>query len=185
MNKLFTKKSLSNFLFIVVIGLMLYPPSREWIMRQTAFSPSVKNGDNIEVLDTYTWKLKGLNSTDINFNDLEGKVVFVNFWATWCPPCRAELPMIQKLYNDYKDNVAFVFVTSENWEIVDKFFKDKGYELPVYNSTSTPPNSFTKTNSIPVTYLIDKSGNILISKTGAADWNSKKVRSLLDDLIIK
>jgi thiol-disulfide isomerase/thioredoxin len=185
MNKLFTKKSLSNILFVIALGLLLYPPTREWGMRQIAFSPSVKSNDNTEVINTYNWELKGLNTTSLNFNEYKNEVVFVNFWATWCPPCRAELPMIQKLYDDYKDKVKFVFLTNEDWTTVDVFFKDKGYNLPVYNSLSMPPQIFTETNTIPASYLIDKSGRILISKTGAADWNSTKVRKLLDGLISK
>ena len=185
MIKLFSKKSMSNILFVIAIGLLLYPPTREWGMRQIAFSPTVKSSDNTEVVSTYNWELKGLNTTNANFSELKNEIIFVNFWATWCPPCRAELPMIQKLYDDYKGKVKFIFITNEDWTTVAKFFKDKGYDLPVYNSLSAPPNNFTKTNSIPATYLIDKKGNILISETGAADWNSTKVRKLLDDLISK
>jgi len=183
MNFRLNKKSISNIVFIIAIGVLLYPPSREWFMRQIAFSPSVKEVEKSEKLSSYDWDLKGLNAESINFNELENKVIFVNFWATWCPPCRAEMPMIQKLYDDYKDKVAFVFVTNEDWPIVEGFFNKNSYNLPVYNAVSAPPNSFTKTNSIPATYLIDKKGNILIAKTGSADWNSNKIRKLLDELI--
>jgi thiol-disulfide isomerase/thioredoxin len=169
----------------LAIAVLLYPPSREWFMRQIAFAPSVKDIENSEKLSSYDWDLKGLNTENINFKELDNKVIFVNFWATWCPPCRAELPMIQELYADYKDKVAFVFVTNEDWGKVEVFFNKNGYNLPVYNSIGIPPNSFTKTNSIPASYLIDKNGNILIAKTGSADWNSNKMRNLLDELIAK
>lgn len=185
MNKLFTKKSFSNLLFIIVIGLLLYPPTREWGMRQIAFSPSVENNETADTIKSYNWNLKGLNTETINFSEFEDKVIFVNFWATWCPPCRAEMPMIQDLYDDYKDKIAFVFVTTENWNTVSAFFNKNGYDLPAYNSISNPPQKFTETNSIPATYLLDKDGTILISKVGAADWNSSKVRKLLDELINK
>lgn len=185
MNTLFSKKVFSNVLFVIAIVFLLYPPTREWGMRQIAFAPSVNSADETEVINSYNWELKGLNTQSVNFNKFEDKVVFVNFWATWCPPCRAELPMIQKLYNDYKDKVAFVFVTNENWHTVKPFFDKNGYHLPVYNSSTRPPQKFTEVNSIPASYLIDKNGAILISKTGSADWNSSKVRNLLDDLIAK
>jgi len=185
MIKLFSKKNISNIIFVIVVALMLYPPTREWGMRQIAFAPSVNNMDETEVISSYDWELKGLNTQSVNFNKFEDKVIFVNFWATWCPPCRAELPMIQKLYNDYKDNVVFVFVTNEDWNTVKPFFDKNEYDLPIYNSASIPPQKFTEVNSIPASYLIDKNGAILISKVGAADWNSNKVRKLLDDLISK
>jgi thiol-disulfide isomerase/thioredoxin len=187
MNKIFNKKifSPSNIIFVIAVVILLYPPSREWFMRQIAFSPSVENAKDAEILNTYDWQLKGLNTADVNFDQFKGKVVFINFWATWCPPCRAEMPMIQELYNDYKDKIEFVFVTNEDWPVVEKFFKKNEYNLPVYNSLGTPPQKFTETNSIPASYLIDKDGQILISETGAANWNSNKVRQLLDDLIKK
>lgn len=187
MKQIFTKKTFSpsNIVFIVLVILMLYPPTREWFMRQIAFSPSVEKIEDAEKLDSYNWNLKGLNTDNIQFSQLLGKVVFVNFWATWCPPCRAEMPMIQALYNDYKDKVHFVFVTNENWQTVDKYFSENQYNLPVYNSSSLPPSKFTETNSIPASYLIDQEGNILISKTGSANWNSDKVRDLLDNLTKK
>lgn len=163
--------------------LLLYPPTREWGMRQIAFAPSIKSIDTTQMISSYHWELEGFNTENINFSEFKDKVIFVNFWATWCPPCRAELPMIQKLYNEYKEKVTFVFVTNENWNTVNKFFIEKGYDLPVYNSLSTPPQKFTETNSIPASYLIDKNGVILISEVGAANWNSAKVHKLIDELI--
>jgi len=185
MSKLLHRKSISNIIFVIAVALLIYAPSREWFMRQIAFAPSIKKIDKSEKLTTYNWNLRGLNTENINFSKLEGDVVFVNFWATWCPPCRAEMPMIQKLFNDYQNEVAFIFVTTENWSTVEPFFNKNEYDLPVYNSIGLPPDKFTETNSIPASYLIDKEGNILISKVGAADWNSGKVRNLLDKLIKK
>ena len=184
-SKVFIKKNISNIIFAIVLIVMLIPTSRVWILRQIAFSPSVEDLNDLKKIDTYNWELKGVNTESINFNQLEGKVIFVNFWATWCPPCKAELPMIQELYNDYKNKIAFVLVTDENREKVASFFEKNGYKLPVYNSISTPPSNFIETNSIPTSFLIDSKGNILIEKTGAADWNSNKVRKLIDNLLKK
>ncbi len=146
-----------------------------------AFSPSESVSE--EKIENYNWQLKGLNTKSLNFGKLKGKVVFVNFWATWCPPCRAELPMIQALYDDYKDKVAFVFVTSETAEEVNTFFYDYNYELPVYNSSSKIPQQLAKTNSIPATYIIDKKGRIRVDEVGAVDWNSEATRELIEQLL--
>ena len=178
----FFKKNSSNILFIIALAILLYSPSREWFMRQIAFSPSI-NSDSTEKIDSYNWELNGLNTANLNFEESKGKVVFVNFWATWCPPCRAEMPLIQELYNDYKDKVVFVFVTTENWPTVESYFNKNKYDLSVYNSISNPPEYFTRTNSIPATYVLDKKGTIVIDKVGSADWNSSKTRKMLDKLI--
>ena len=183
MNKLFTKKNLSNLIFVLAIGLLLYTPTRTWVLRQIAFSPSVKKVENSEKLDSYNWQLKGLNVEDVDFRNLKNKVVIVNFWATWCPGCGAEKPMFQKLYNDYKDKVTFLFITNENWDVVNKYFSKTGYNLPIYNSKTIPPKLFLETNSIPASYLIDKEGNVRIKKVGAANWSSTKVRSFIDELL--
>lgn len=177
------KKFFSNVVFVLAMGLLIYSPTRIWLLRQIAFSPSVENVKDRTSIKNYNWQLQGLNTDNINFSEVKGKVIFVNFWATWCPPCRAELPMIQKLYNDYKDKVAFIFVTNENWEKVSNFFEKNNYNLPVYNSISSPPNQFLKTNSIPSSFLVDKNGSILIEKVGAADWNSKKTRNIINEIL--
>ncbi len=178
----FNKKMISNILFIVAIALLIYPPSRAWIMRQVAFSPSVEKVEERAILSNYNWQLKGINTTDLDFETTKNKVIIVNMWATWCPPCVAEMPSLQDLYNDYKDTVVFIFVTSEGKEIVMPFMDKNNYNLPIYNMMSREPELLSS-QSIPTTFLIDKNGAIVIKKTGAANWNSKKVRKQLDELI--
>ena len=176
------KKMLSNILFAILIVALLLPSSRAFILRQLAFAPSVRTAAKSPTLKDYNWELKGLNTPDINFKSLKGKVVFVNIWATWCPPCRAEMPLIQELYDDYKDKINFVFVTSDNKEKVDIYYKENSLDLPTYNMYSKEPDLFV-TRSIPATYIVSKKGKVVVSTTGAANWNSKKVRRLLDRLL--
>lgn len=177
------KNTISNALLIIVVVLFIYPPSKVWLTRQLAFSPSIKKSEHQVDIDSYNWKLRGLNTQSVNFETFKGKVVFVNFWATWCPPCKAEMPMIQGLFDDYKDKIEFVFVTDEPWSLVESFYTKYNYNLPSYNSLSAPPQKLSGTNSIPASYLLDKKGTIMVSKVGAADWNSDKIRKLLDKLI--
>jgi len=171
-----------NIIFIIVIAAIIYPNSRAWIMRQLAFAPSIKSEAKSPILSNYNWELKGLNTSDINFESYKGKVNFVNYWATWCPPCRAEMPLIQKLYNDYKDRVNFVFITTDTKQKVDSYFQEHSLNLPTYNMLSREPSEFT-TRSIPATYIVSKKAKIVVSTVGAADWNSEKIRRLLDKLL--
>lgn len=177
----FIKKHWSNILFFTAIVLLLHPTSKEFILRTIAFSPS--ESSKLQRIENYHWSLEGLNADDLEFVDLKGKVIFVNFWATWCPPCRAELPMIQELYNDYKNKVVFVFLTNESEQEVATFFQKYGYDLPVYNIKTKIPNALAKTNSIPATYIVDKAGQIRVEEVGAVDWNSAKTRALIDKLL--
>ena len=173
---------ISNILFIVALAVVIYPPSRAWMMRLVAFSPSIENIEDRAKLTHYNWQLKGINTADLDFETAKNKVIIVNMWATWCPPCVAEMPSLQDLYNDYKDQVVFVFVTSEGAEKVTPFMEKNNYNLPIYNMMSKEPDLLS-TQSIPTTYLINKKGEIVIKKTGAANWNSTKVRNQLDELI--
>jgi len=184
-----TKNQVSNLALLLFIALFLFTPVgtsiKIWVNRIVAFSPSVVSEENREILSDYNWSVKNLASNNTyHFKDAQGKVVLINFWATWCPPCIAEMPELQALYNDYKDKITFLFVTNENKDIVYSFFNKKGYDLPAFQSIQNAPKVLAS-RSIPATYVIDKQGAIVIKKTGAADWNSKTVRDQLDLLLSK
>lgn len=173
----------SNILFTIAMAVVLYPPSRIWIIRQMSFSPSIEEVNGNKTITNYNNELRGLNTPDINFSEFEGKVVFLNSWATWCPPCVAELPYIQSFYNAYKDKVAFVFISNENWSQIDAFFKEKDYNFPVYQYKGESLKGLPHVNSIPRTFVIDKQGNIRVDESGSADWNSASFRKQIDDLL--
>lgn len=175
--------TLSNLIFVVALAVLLHKPTRAWVIRQVSFSPSVEEASDNKKISDYNWELVGLNSGNINFKKLEGKVVFLNFWATWCPPCIAEMPSIQEFYNSYKNKVAFVFVTNDSWEVVEQFYKENGYDLPTYTSISSHLLGLPNVNSIPATFVIDKKGYIRVQKTGSADWDSVKFKQEIDKLL--
>tara|TARA_R110000850_G_scaffold150497_1_gene273218 strand:- start:127766 stop:128326 length:561 start_codon:yes stop_codon:yes gene_type:complete len=182
----FLKKNLSNILFAVFILLLLIPqtrmPIQVFLQRLIAFSPSTISEDKREAVATYDWQLNSIDDGQINFSTSEGEVILVNLWATWCAPCVAEMPSLQKLYNDYGDKMAFYFISNEIENKLNAFLKDNQYNLPVFQPLEPAPEALNS-NALPTTYIIDKSGNIVIKKTGVADWNSKKTRDILDDLI--
>ena len=117
----------------------------------------------------------------INASQLEGEVIFINFWATWCPPCVAEMPSIQELYNDYGSKVEFLLISNEPFDRTSKFKSKKGYTFKVVRPKSIPETVYGR--SIPRTLILDRKGNIVVEKSGSVDWNSTKVRRLLDDLM--
>lgn len=153
-------------------------------VKSMIFSPSVKKIEDRIAVSSFETELIGIyeNTTDINLKELKGKIIFINYWATWCPPCVAEMPSIQSLYSDYKDKIAFVFITSDDKIKVTKFYKKNNYNLPTYNLNSAIAPEIS-TQSLPTTFIIDKNGKIVLKDTGASNWNSSKVRQLLDNLI--
>jgi len=183
-----SKSQRNNIIFFVLIALLLIPQTRKPIQLflnkgMALFSPSIVNKDKREVVSDFNWNLQNTNTLETyNFKNTEGKVVLVNFWATWCPPCIAELPSLDQLYQSYNDKVVFLFVSNEEIAVVNKFLAKKGMSLPVYKPISNYPEVFDVT-SIPRTFLIDKQGNIVIDKTGAANWNSDKVQVTINELL--
>lgn len=97
------------------------------------------------------------------------------------PPCIAELPSIQKLYDDYGDRIEFVLLTNENPETVRRFLEKKEYDLPVFIPLMQTPETLYE-RSIPTNYIIERTGTVIVKETGATDWDSEKIRKLLEDL---
>lgn len=182
----FLKKNWSNLVFIIFIALLIIPQTRTPIQvalnRIIAFSPSEVSEDDRKKIDSYNWNLLDLKQTHVNFMQSKGEVVILNLWATWCPPCIAEMPSFQHLYNDYGDKVDFYFVSSEESGKLRNFLNKHGYDLPVYMPQTMPPYHF-RSNSLPTTFVISRTGEIVVNKTGAANWNDGNFRNLLDRLV--
>jgi thiol-disulfide isomerase/thioredoxin len=182
----FIKKNWSNVLIIAIIGLLFIPqtgmPIKVFISRLISFSPSEISAEKRETLDTYDWQLETLAGERVNLTSSEGKVILINFWATWCAPCVAEMPSLQDLYSEYQDKMDFYFVSMESPNRVRAFMEKKGYDFPVYIPMQQVPYAI-ESYSLPTTYVISKDGKIAVDKTGAANWNSESTKRLLDDLL--
>ena len=149
------------------------------------FSPSAEETSDRVSLDTYNVALEALaNAENINLSELKGKIVFINHWATWCPPCRAEMPSLHNLYKDYADKIEFVFLTTDPKKAIDKYYAANDFSFPTYMVSSAIPQQIS-TASLPTTVILDKDGNVFLKELGAADWNSGKVRKMLDELLLE
>jgi thiol-disulfide isomerase/thioredoxin len=182
-----TKKQRNNIIFLILIAIILIPQTRQPLQillhkGLALFSPSIEEKNEQKLIMDYHWQLQGETGEIFNFNEAKGKVVVINFWATWCPPCIAEMPSLEKLYNSYNGEVVFLFVSDEKQEVISKFKQKHNYEFEVHSALTAFPKEFDVT-SIPRTFVIDKNGNIVIDKTGAANWYSDKVIATLEDLL--
>lgn len=114
--------------------------------------------------------------------DLKGKVIFINFWATWCPPCIAEMPSISKLHQEMGDDIAFVMLSfDKDFETAKAFNKRKGYNLPIYSLGSNLPSMF-QSSALPTTYIIDAEGYLVLTHKKMADYNNRKFKKFLTSL---
>ncbi|WP_046744508.1 TlpA family protein disulfide reductase [Kordia zhangzhouensis] len=178
----------SNLLFVLVLVLLLFTPVGTYVkvkLNQAKLwfvNPSTIEIAKRESISNFNWNLVDNEGKQINFQQMEGEVVLVNFWATWCPPCIAEMPSLQELYADYGKRIKFLFVANDQPQKVSSFLKENGYNLPVYYAKSEVPKELYS-RSIPATFLIDDQGNIVMKEIGSSNWNSQNVRKQIDELI--
>ena len=141
-------------------------------------SPPVKAKD---------FTLEDLEGSLVSLKDFQGKVVFLNFWATWCPPCRAEMPAMEKLWQKFKeeDFVILAVDLREGKEKVGSFMKENGYTFPVLlDSRGEVANTYGIT-AVPTTYLLDPEGRTVGKALGARNWASEDAFKLVEDIIVR
>lgn len=145
---------------------------------------NAENAPEPAVFD-YNFTLKDLEGNTVDFKDFKGKVIFLNLWATWCGPCRAEMPSIHNLYTSIdKDKVAFVMLsidTGKNHHKVVSYIQDRGFTFPVYTPAGYLPKHL-QVPSIPTTFIISKDGKVVSKNAGAANYDTEKFRQFLQGL---
>lgn len=126
----------------------------------------------------YNFSIKDLNGSKIPFEQFKGKVVFLNMWATWCGPCRAEMPSIQSLYEKVKsDSIVFVMLSwdrDSDKSKIEKYIEKNSYTFPVYQRSSYLPDNL-EVPSIPTTFIISKDGKVIQKEVGVRNYDSKKM----------
>ena len=129
--------------------------------------------------------LKDMNGKNISLSDFKDKIVFLNFWTTWCPTCRIEMPSMEKLHQKLK-NKDFAMVTinlQESASQVKAFFEEfKLTFTALLDSTGEVSASFG-IRAIPTTYILDKTGRIIGLVSGPREWDSKAAIALFENLI--
>jgi thiol-disulfide isomerase/thioredoxin len=138
--------------------------------------------DPVEAPD---FTLTQLGGDEVSLSSFRGKVVFLNFWATWCPPCRAEMPSMQVLYealgNDHFEIIAVDLQESER--TVQKFIDELSLTFPILLDSKGQIGAIYGARSIPTTFLIDKVGNAIGFLVGSRTWEGDEVEALFNDLI--
>ena len=120
-----------------------------------------------------------------SLNALKGKVVFLNFWATWCGPCRAEMPSMESLYNRYKGSDFEILAVNamESEKEVLAFMKDNGLSFPAALDADGKVGSAYGIQAIPTTFILDRDGKIVVRFVGSIDWDTEELHAALDALL--
>ncbi len=132
---------------------------------------------------SYDFWLEDLEGKRISFEKYKEKVIFINFWASWCSPCIAEMPDIHRLYNKRKEDVSFVLISlDKDKQKARDYIARKGYTFPVYFLASPLPKIYD-VRAIPTTYVLDRDGEIRVEKKGMAKYDTKKFNEMLTTLL--
>jgi thiol-disulfide isomerase/thioredoxin len=128
------------------------------------------------------FSIKDLDGREIKLSSLKGKVVMVNFWATWCPPCKEEIPSMMKLNKSMEGQpfqMLAISIDEGGKAAVEKYFKASGNLLPAYLDSDGVISQGYGITGVPETFILDRNGMIQKKVVGGMDWSSPDVRSFL------
>ena len=172
---------------LIIFGLMMFSGKLNTIsnyMSPSQRQVSTNQAENSDDSVNYGNALFNQDDKPISLADYHGKVVFLNFWATWCPPCQREMPEIQKLSEKYQnsEDIAILTVVMPGGQEMDaagikKFLKEKGFTMPVIFDDGRLSSSFQIT-SLPTTYMFDRDGNVYGSVVG--QLSSDMMENIID-----
>lgn len=172
------KKNIIYILLLVIFGSVIFVPQvRHLFFPIAEIENAVKLND-----DDYNIALKGINTQNANLKDFKGnKVLFLNFWGTWCAPCRKEWPSVEQLYRSRKNQMDFVLIAMMDEEQkVRDFIKENNYTAPVY-MVESPIDGKILPKVYPTTFILDKNGTILKKETSSLDWFSDNILRFIDE----
>lgn len=137
-------------------------------------SQSEETKETKETLPAPDFTVFDAQGNEVKFSDFAGKPVVLNFWASWCPPCKSEMPHFNKIYAEEKDNVVFMMIDlvdgkRETQAKGQKYIDEMGYQFPIYFDNDLDAGNTYGIMSIPTTVFIDASGNIQAGYRGAID----------------
>jgi len=134
--------------------------------------------DSIREQADMNWTVQALDGSEISIESFKGRVLFLTFWATWCGPCRWEMPSLQELHDTLGDAVTFAHVSNESMETLTTFITENEVRLPIYRLPGQRPTGF-ESNGVPVTFIIDAQGLIRFRHQGTANWASEEAAAFL------
>jgi thiol-disulfide isomerase/thioredoxin len=152
------------------------------VLKTGLIRPKINSSENMGMAD-YNFSLIDQTGKTLDVKSLKGKVIFLNFWATWCPPCIAEMPDVNELYSrmDSKKVEFLMISVDEDFEKAKHFVRKRGYSFRIYSPASGIPKIFAG-NVVPTTYVISPDGRIVVKKEGMAEYNTESFRGFISSI---
>jgi peroxiredoxin len=149
-----------------------------------AYSPADSDKNPPVIEKAAAFSLKDLRGGTVSLSSMRGKVVLLNFWATWCPPCVSEMPSLNKLYQELRPRGFEVVAVSldKSADNVREYISNKGFKFLVLMDEGNTVSRRYKVFSTPTTFLIDRKGNIIERFYGEYDWQDRDIRAKIEKL---
>jgi thiol-disulfide isomerase/thioredoxin len=172
-------------LMSVIAGLIVFAASASATpvtaeeFRQLGLQPPK---ERLEIVD---FELLDLSGTTRRLSDFNGKVVFLNFWATWCGPCRFEMPSMEKLYQRFKASGLEIVAVNlqEDRDSVQRFVDEYVLSFPVLLDTTGSVGATYGARSIPITYIVDREGFVRAGTIGSREWDTEEYIHFFEKLL--
>jgi thiol-disulfide isomerase/thioredoxin len=164
-----------------LVRFSLAPRGAEWVVASMAAEPA-----RPATMLAPDFTLPALRGDPVKLSGLRGKVVLLNFWATWCAPCRTEMPTMEKLYQDYLARgleVVAVNLDMRSSTGVETFVKEVGVTFRVALDPSWSTTRAFGVMGLPTTYLIDRTGHVVVREVGQRDWADEVSRTAVERLL--
>jgi len=181
----FRPSGLRLFLAFFILSVISAACTEEGIPSSENKAPSLQTGVEVGNLAP-DFKIKNLKGGETALSDYKGKVVLLNFWATWCGPCRAEMPSMEALYRLYPHDKFEILAVSIDFgqdAPVKEFIDDFGFSFPVLLDDQLDVNNRYQIRVVPTSILVDQRGVVTHRLLGAKDWNDPNSKLFVDKLI--
>jgi peroxiredoxin len=172
----------SAFLAVILGAVLVTGPASA--LTETKPIRSLKTMDRSYAADDFT--LKALNGKRVRMSGLKGKAVLLNFWATWCPPCRREMPSMERLYQRYRSRGLVILAVSLDRSSPDEgrsFVDEMGLNFTVLLDPDGLTSSLYSVSGVPFSFLIDPEGRIVYKAAGAIDWDGAVVQAAVEAVL--
>ena len=189
---IFSRSNLLNACFLAIALALAFIPevkafTAQKLMQLGLFQPKIPVQRDQQAAISYLPEVlfKDVHGAITDLSALKGRVVFVNFWATWCPPCIAEMPGIHTLYQQVSHHPDLVFMmvdVDDNKKKSLKFLEKRGYTFPLYMPASGIPNKYYD-GQIPSTLVFDKKGQLVFQHKGMGDFSNSEFKVFLERLL--
>jgi thiol-disulfide isomerase/thioredoxin len=183
------RRWVSILFYTAIIVLIFSPTAKSWVLEQVVstglLKAKIKEDTSKNLPQSAPFSFTDAEGKSASTADLKGKVVFINFWASWCPPCRAEMPSLENLYQKFKEDerIVFLFMNEDNDRSkAIQYLQNNHFTIPLFYSSGDVPNEIFS-GTLPTTVVLDKEGKIVLRHQGMASYNSDDFIRQLNGLL--